>query len=117
MANRNKLIEAFISNLSTAIVHQVLEKAIDINEISERYNKEVKNSWEIAKKYREKINPADKSLPGMDADYIKKKVTNKAKTELKLRIERGYENISLFLVEEFVEKAMKELAVAEPDKE
>lgn len=110
--NRNKLIELFISNLSTAIVHQILELAIaDRQEISEKYNKEVKNSWEIAKSYREKVNPLNKSLPGKDTEDIRMKVINRVKAELKLRIEKGYENINISLVEEFVDRALKELSV------
>lgn len=110
--NRNKLIDLFVSNLATAIVHQILERAIaDRQEISEKYNKEVKNSWEIAKRYREKVNPINKSLPGRDAEDIKMKVINRVKAELKLRIEKGYENINISLVEEFVEKSLQELKV------
>ena len=37
--NRNKLIEAFISNLTNGVVHEILEKAIEKEEISERYIK------------------------------------------------------------------------------
>lgn len=109
--NRNKLIEVLISNLTNAVVHQILELAIDRQEISERYNKEVKNSWQIAKNYREKINPINESLADRDSEEIRKKVINRVKTELKLRIERGYENINVSLVEEFVEKSLKELKV------
>lgn len=47
--NRNKLLTLFVSNLSNAVVHKILENAIDIPEISERYNKEIINSWNIAK--------------------------------------------------------------------
>jgi hypothetical protein len=36
---------------------------------------------------------------------------NKVKSELNTRIERGYENIDLSLVEEFVEKALNELEI------
>ena len=111
MANRNKLLELFISNIANAIIHKILEKAIDKPEISERYNKEIKNSWEIAKRYREKINPINKSLAKKDVEGIKRKVINKVKSELRIRIERGYENIDLSLVEEFAEKALGEMKV------
>lgn len=109
--NRNKLIEILISNLTNVVVHRILELAIDKQEISEVYNKEVKNSWEIAKRYREKINPVNKSLPDRDIEEIKRKVINRVKTELKLRIEKGYENIDISLAEEFVEKSLRELKV------
>ncbi|MFH1365130.1 MAG: hypothetical protein ABIH28_00925 [archaeon] len=109
--NKNKLIEVFVSNLANAIIHQILEKAIDIHEIAEVYTKEVKNSWEIAKKYREKINPKDRNLPNKDSEEIKRKVINKVIVELKLRIEKGYENINISLVDELVEKALNEMDV------
>jgi hypothetical protein len=76
MKNRNQLIEVFVSNLSNAIIHEILEQAIDKPEITEKYFKEVKNSWEIAKRYREKINPINKIFPEVDAEDIKIKITN-----------------------------------------
>lgn len=111
MANRNKLLELFISNLANAVIHKILEKAIDKPDISEKYNKEIKNSWEIAKRYREKINPLNKNLSDKDTEEIKKKVINKVKSELMIRIEKGYENINLSLVEEFVENSLDEMKV------
>lgn len=109
--NKNKLIEIFVSNLANAVIHQILEKTIDKIEIADVYNKEVKNSWEIAKKYREKINPINRNLPNKDAEEIKRKITNKVKSELRLRIEKGYENIDISLVEELVEKALSEMNI------
>ena len=109
--NKNKLIEVFSSNLANAVIHQILEKAIDKSEIAKRYSKEVKNSRDIAKKYREKINPANENLPDKDSEEIKRKIANKVKAELKLRIDKGYENIDISLVEEFVEKALKETGI------
>ena len=109
--NKNKLIEAFVSNLANSVIHQILERAIDKCEIAEVYTKEVKNSWEIAKKYREKINPIDRNLPDKDTEEIKRKVISKVRTELKLRIEKGYENIDISLVNELVEKALNELNI------
>ena len=111
MMNRNRLIEVFISNLANAIIHQILEKAIDKQEIAGVYSKEVKNSWGIAKKYREKINPINRNLPEKDMVEIKKKVINKVRTELRLRIDKGYENINLSLVDEFVENALKKMEI------
>ena len=55
--NRKKLIDLFIGNISNSIVHKILEKAIDNNEIINKYIKEQNISLEIAKKYRERINP------------------------------------------------------------
>ena len=82
--NRNKLIELFIANLSNAIIHKILEKAIDKEEIASRYNKEIQNSWQIAQHYREKINPINAPFPIKDIEEIRIKVKNKVLAELKL---------------------------------
>ncbi len=109
--NRNKLISLFASNLANVIVHRILEKAIDKPEIAKVYIKEVKNSFEIAKRYREKINPIDKTLPNHDIEDLREKIINKVKAELNIRIKRGYTNINLSLVEEFVNDYLKELNI------
>ena len=98
--NRNKLINLFIGNISNSIVHQILEKAVDNDELSNNYNKELLNSLNIAKKYREKINPVHSQLPDKDILYIKTKITNRVRSELLMRISRGYENIDLELYHE-----------------
>ena len=109
--NRNKLIDLFIGNISNSVVHKILEKAIDDRDIWQRYEKESITSWKIAKKYREKINPVYSSLPEKDIRYIKTKVINKVESELTLRISKGYENISLDLIEELVDKILKEINI------
>ena len=109
--NRNKLIDPFISNLANVIVHKILEKAINKPEIIGVYTKEVKNSLEIAKRYREKINPVNKTLPTHDTNNVRRKIINKVRAELNLRISRGYTNIDLSLVEKFVDSSLKELGV------
>ena len=109
--NRNKLIDLFIGNVSNSILHEILEKATDEQELSNKYNKELLNSLEIAKKYREKINPMDTALPDKDIANIKTKITNKVRAELVLRISKGYENINLDLIEEFIDKALKDADV------
>ena len=53
--NRNKLIELFLGNVSNAVVHEILQKAIEKEQIADKYRKELKNSFELAKKYREKL--------------------------------------------------------------
>ena len=68
-------------------------------------------SLEIAKKYREKINPVNASLPDKDIEYIKSRITNKVKNELMQRISKGYENIDLDLVEGLVNDALKDTKV------
>ncbi len=41
--NRNRLIDAFVSNLANAVLHEILEMAIDRDEIALVYEKEIKN--------------------------------------------------------------------------
>jgi hypothetical protein len=109
--NRNKLIELFVSNLANSIVHEILERAIDKEEIADKYRKEIKNSFKIAKNYRNKINPVNFPLPAKDFLYIEDKIKRKVNAELKLRISKGYQNIDLNLVDLEVEKYLKQLVV------
>ena len=74
------------------------------------------NSYNIAKRYRDKINPINKSLPIKDISYIKFKLKNKVTAELVLRINKGYQNINLDLIDSKIEKIMKELNVEENKK-
>lgn len=71
--NRNKLIDLFIGNISNSVVHIVLERAIDEENIRNRYNKELSTSLDIAKRYREKVNPPNAPLPDKDVVFIKLK--------------------------------------------
>jgi len=66
----------------------------------------------MAKKYREKINPISKPLPEKDIDYIKSKIINRVKSELNLRISKGYKNIDLSIIEELVLKALSNLNIS-----
>ncbi|MDO8563719.1 MAG: hypothetical protein Q7R87_01800 [Nanoarchaeota archaeon] len=109
--NRNKLIELLISNLSNAIIHSILERSTGKSELSEKYRKELINSFNIAKIYREKINPIAKSLPLIDISHIKEKLTRKVNSELILRISKGYNDIDLNSVEKEVEESLKNLLV------
>jgi len=109
--NRNKLIDLFIGNVSNSIIHEIFEKSIDDENISSRYEKELTTSFNIAKKYREKINPIDRKLPDKDIECIKTKITNKIRSELLLRISKGYENIDLDLIEELVNRRLKSLKI------
>ena len=109
--NRNKLIELFIGNITNSVTHKILEKAINDKDISNRYGKELINSLEIAKKYREKINPKNTSLPQKDIIYIKTKIKNKVKLELSKRILKGYTNINLDLIEETIDGFLKNVKI------
>ncbi len=110
--NRNKLIDLFIGNISNSIVHEILEKAIDDKKISNKYSKELNLSLQIAKKYREKINPVNTTLPEKDINYIKSKIINKVRSKLMQRISEGYKNINLNLVETIVDKMLEKTKVS-----
>ncbi len=109
--NRKKLIDLFIGNISNSIIHKILEKAIDKEEISVKYSKELITSWEIAKEYRKKINPVNSPLPDKDIEYVKNRIKNKVRSELMLRILKGYKNIDLGLIEELIDKDLREMKV------
>ncbi len=109
--NRNKLIDLFIGNLANAILHKILEQAVDDEMLRKYYDKELLNSIEIAKRYREKINPINRPLPEKDIGRIRIKIINKVNSELKLRIEKGYKNIHLELVESIADKMLTEMKV------
>ena len=109
--NRNKLIDLFIGNISNCIIHKILEKAIDEENIRCYYGKEMSASLEIAKRYREKINPNYTSLPEKDISDIRQRIIKKVSSELMLRIEKGYKNIDLSLIEPTVEEFLEETRV------
>ncbi len=109
--NRNKLIELFIGNMSNVVIHNILEKAIDDDNIRDHYNKEFKVSFEKAKSYREKINPVNTALPDKDVGYIRDKIIKKVKLDLQLRTSKGYENINFDLAELTVENMLKDMNI------
>ena len=107
--NRKKLIDLFVGNIANAILHKILEKAIEDDVIRRYYNKEFLNSFEIAKKYREKINPIDNKL--QESSEIKERITKRVNNELKIRISKGYKNINLDLVDSATYELLSELKV------
>ena len=106
--NRNKLIDLFIGNISNAITHEILEKSSINEDIKDHYHKEFEVSANIAKNYRQKINPIPSPLPEKDLVFIKNKIINKVNSELQSRINKGYENINLNLVETIVNDILTE---------
>ena len=91
--------------------NKILEKAINNEEIINKYIKEQNISLEIAKKYRKKINPAKTILSDKDVAYIRNKIVNKVKAELILRISKGYKNINLGLIESMIDKVLKDVNI------
>jgi hypothetical protein len=109
--NRNKLIVIFIGHVSNVAVHRILMKAaIEKEGLAEKYLKETRGSFVIALEYRRKINPTDRVLP--DAFEVREEIARKVKSELMLRISRGYSGIELDSVGEAVNKVLRELGAA-----
>ena len=109
--NRKKIIELYISNMANSILHKVLEKAIEEKEISVKYHKEIATSLTIARRYREKIHPIDAVLPKKDSEYIRQRITKKVLLELNTRIAKGYKNIDLGIVDNYIQDSLKESKV------
>lgn len=109
--NRNQLITLLIGNLTNAVVHQVLEKSVKEEIIRKYYDKESLHSVEIAKRYREQINPLQRALLDIDAEEIKAEVQKRARNELLLRISKGYRGIELNDVEPVLEKLLQKLNI------
>ncbi len=109
--NRSKLIQLLIGNIVNAIVHKVLEESVKEDILRKHYDKESLNSFQIAIKYREKINPIQRELPNKDINNIKEEVLKRVNKELKLRISKGYQGIDLNLAKKILEKSLKELKI------
>ncbi len=111
--NKAKLIELMAGNLANAVLHKILEQAVDNADITSKYLKEIDNSWEVAKGYRKRINPVDRPLPEKKRDEIKEKIIRKVKAELQIRIAHGYSNLDLGSVEKTVEEMLKKIKIEE----
>ena len=106
--NRNKLMDNFIGNLSNAIVHEILKRAADDEALRSRYLKELTTSMKNALKYRDQINPVNSKLQKKDAEYIKDKIIKKVESKLLKRMDEGYKNVNLNLIEIVVEEFLKQ---------
>ena len=109
--NRNKLLDLFVGNLSNAALHRILEQSAEDEELRQYYGKEVLNSMGIAKNYREKINPVGAAFPEDDGENVRRKVIERVKNKLKIRILEGYENVKLDAVDKVVDELLLETKV------
>lgn len=107
--SRRKLLEVLASHLATAVVHRILEKAIDSPEIASRYRKETLNALEVAKKYRERLNPKMGALPEQEMELLRNRVVRKVKAALQVRISKGYTGIRYESIEDEVMDALSDL--------
>ena len=101
----------FIANISNAVVHQVLEKSIEEYYLRKKYNHEFINSLNVSKRYRDKINPANTKFAENDKEEIRKKIKNNTLNELKIRINKGYKEINIGLIDNVIDNILKELKV------
>jgi len=109
--NRNKLIDAFIGNISNSMAHEILKMAVDDETIRSRYLKELTTSMKTALNYRNKINPVNSKLQDEDVNYIKDKIIKRVRSKLSNRINEGYKNINLGLIEIIADKYLKEAKI------
>ena len=109
MPNKNKLVRIFIGNVANAVVHEVLENAIEEKSLRSHYGKEMQNSFLLAKRYRGKLNPAGKPLPDKESADIKANIIKKAVHELKIRIKKGYTGIDIDSAGKIAETLLKRL--------
>ena len=108
--NKKKIINLFIGNISNSVVHKILEKSIDEENLRKHYNKELIVSFEIAKRYREKINPKNIPLPERYSKNIEDKIIKRVKSELNLRITKGYE-IDVGLIKPTVKNMLRKIKI------
>ncbi len=109
--NRNKLIKLFIGNISNAVVHEILSRSVSEQLVGDKYRKELVNSFEIAKKYREKINPVKGYFPVSDVKDIRNKILKNVKNELNIRINKGYTGINLDVIEKTVNTFLRKINI------
>lgn len=101
----------FVGNMLNSAVHMILEKAVDEDNIRKHYDKEFSISLDIAKSYREKINPKNTTFHDKEVKDIKDRIIKKVRAELNLRISKGYQNINLELIEPTVNEILKKTRV------
>jgi len=109
--NKSAIIERFTGQVATLIVHIIIDKSSESEEMHQKYVKEINNSLSLAEKYRNDINPIDRPLHSSDIEYIKQKIYGKVKAELQSRTLRGYENIQWDLINEEIDKLLKKLNI------
>ena len=80
--NRPDSIKRFIGVASNIIAHKLLIKAELEEESRKYYSKEIERDIDIALKYRNRINPANRLLPQKDFKEIRDSILLKVKAEL-----------------------------------
>lgn len=107
--NRNKVLSLMTGSLSNAIVHSILELSCDETALKEKYKKEASDSFQIALKFRNRINPLFRLLP--QRSLIEIRVARRVEAELNNRIKRGYVGVDMTLVRTQIEEYFRELRI------
>ena len=105
--NRPDIIKRFIGIASNIIAHKVLIKAELEKDLREYYTKEIERDIDIALKYRNRINPANRLLPQRDSKEIRDRILLKVKAELLKRADKGY-SVDLSKIDEEIDNFLKE---------
>ena len=100
-----------IGNLTNVVVHRVLEKSVKEEILRNHYDKESLVSLEVAKRYRDQINPIERALPDIDVKEIEEGIMKRARSELQLRISRGYQRIQLDTIKAILKQVLQELKI------
>lgn len=105
--NRPDLVKRFVGIASNIIIHKILVKTELENDLRDYYTKEIERDVDIALRYRDKINPANRLLPQKYFKEIRSGILLRAKAELIKRIDKGY-NIDLSKIDEEIDNFLKE---------
>jgi|SRR3989344_9159590 len=105
--NKPDLIKRFIGVASNIITHKILVKAELEKDLRNYYTKEIERDVDIALKYRDRINPANKPLPKMDSKEIRDSIMSNVKAELLKRIDKGYD-VDFSKIDEEIDNFLRE---------
>lgn len=109
--NRNKLLKHLIGQLSTAVVHRILEESIDDEPLRKYYEKETLRALEKAIEYRQDINPPETTLSPEEATVIRGTIIRNAKNELEKRQKKGYSGIDLAKAETVTDQLLMQCSI------
>lgn len=70
--------------------------------------------YEIAKRYREQINPMSRPFSKEDTEAIKEEIGRRVRNELQIRVSKGYKGIYFELIGPVTENLLKELLIRAP---
>jgi len=108
--NRNKLLDLFEGNVANAVLHIILDKCNNDENIAKKYVEEWKISLEVARRYRRKINPAHTIFQKSEGEELKRSIISRVRAEVLFRISKGY-TIDSSLIDVSADDVLRELNV------